>query len=992
MRCLPNINNKREMKRSIKVFLVSFLIGAVFVIWRIIPFSPLDQLLSSGLSHQNLFFFCVRMVGEFILLSLLTSCYFWLWLRRPDWMIRSLMMITLIVFVWRCTVLYHEEMGMDIFLQTSMQSSVEDQVKLYIDRGQGFKETEAISTYVRPESQYRNHLFRLPSRSIINELRFDPFTIAGTMRIRDMAIVNGNGRCVETIDLGQWHPANQIREFKLHNNELTLVAEEDADDPQIAFKFSDPLMLDRIRSDMADAFLARAMIELMIMIASTFLLALAGKKLRRSSVTTIKKSYYVVMSLMAIMIGIGLFNIPFSDFNRTIYTNKPELIIVLFSIVILTLFTYLQFRSVKKSLILALLIILPLAIAVEGTTQFLTTDEISMAREVFDLDKSDMSIWYFIGVDGAGSNRTSDAVIGMIIHFLKMFHLIDGKNHDLLYMTVKVIHWSIGFLMILVIFWLLNRYFIKKTESFLFFILYLFSTLLASSTIIALKVANHDLLAMMLGMCALLLTIAAYTERKSTLCLAAIVVAMLGTQEKMIAAPMLIFATICYVYLKLIENPNRSFGSLLICSYYNSIIATTVAVLTSLFTFAFVGIVVRGGNLPEISYSAITGPLVSYMRPIVRAMEGRDFLTMRFDIESLSLLHVNVIALSAIMLHVIAKRRKIIQNMIEAFRTPYFFIPIGILLIGIMTSYKLESFIYPIDSPPAGTYLPSISWHGLITYYKAKTFIEHQLFYIFSSIGEYVFVMPTMTLIALLVGIFYAAHYFKMRDEYFKFQIIMLASLLMPVLYGILSVPISSRYFNLYIFIVIIIGTINITHLICQNQGMKRYLAASLFITVTLFEILPFRPYIGFYLPLWYNVNYSVYKDVYNQPRPGKAYLGWGWGEEYFLAGSKIDAILSNNEKASDKRIHGSYYGKWINAPLYAKQKVHYTEYDMFLRTGNLTDSDYMIFTRAPIAQRWATLPQDITPFFTIEHRGITQVWIFRGDQLTAQRSVPKKG
>lgn len=109
--------------------------------------------------------------------------------------------------------------------------------------------------------------------------RFDPFIAAsGTMCVRDMGIVDGLGRRLQSIDLHQWQPANQIQEFNFRNNELAIVTEEGTSDPQMIMKFDLPLKLDQNRSFLTASLAGRIMLELIVIAIIASLILVVVKK------------------------------------------------------------------------------------------------------------------------------------------------------------------------------------------------------------------------------------------------------------------------------------------------------------------------------------------------------------------------------------------------------------------------------------------------------------------------------------------------------------------------------------------------------------------------------------------------------------------------------------------------------------------------------------------------------------------------------------------
>lgn len=232
-------------------------------------FIPLHPSLTSGVFNGAFLFFCARMIAEFVAVIFLIFGFLWIWWRRTDWVLRSLLLTALLVFGWRCGFLYQE--ATTPYLRVSLQSSIEGQAQLYYDKGQSFNETDSRRAYVGLDNQYQDCLFPLPRLASISAFRFDPLMGSGTMRIREMTIVNGLGHGLLAIDSRLWRAVQQIRGFNIRNHELIVITDKSANDPQMILELSSPIVLNWSRSFMTDAFLGRALLECLIIIILTWL-------------------------------------------------------------------------------------------------------------------------------------------------------------------------------------------------------------------------------------------------------------------------------------------------------------------------------------------------------------------------------------------------------------------------------------------------------------------------------------------------------------------------------------------------------------------------------------------------------------------------------------------------------------------------------------------------------------------------------------------------
>lgn len=230
-----------------------------------------------GYINKAFFFFCAKIALEFLVLFLFLSGFLWIWFRWPDRLLRTLMVLSTVVFGWRCWILYQKTTVP--YLQMSLQSSIKSTAQLFYDAGRGFNEGDSVSIKIQPDSGFHDYLFRLP-RATIFALRFDPFTAGGVMHIEGIKIVDRLGHRLQAIDLRQWHPANQIREIGFSNNILNIVTEEGASDPQMAMKLIFPLKLTQNRSLITAPLIGRALIQLAIISVGVLLILVMIRNLQ----------------------------------------------------------------------------------------------------------------------------------------------------------------------------------------------------------------------------------------------------------------------------------------------------------------------------------------------------------------------------------------------------------------------------------------------------------------------------------------------------------------------------------------------------------------------------------------------------------------------------------------------------------------------------------------------------------------------------------------
>lgn len=214
------------------------------------------------------------------------------------------MAIVMVVLGWRYWILYQQ--ASISYLQVSFRSSVEGDTQLFYDKGSGFHESDSVKKKAWVDSRFNSFRFQLPPGTFYN-FRFDPFPASGTMYLKNMEIINGLGHRLQAIDLHHWQPANQIQKFDFRNNELVIVTEEGASDPQMALKLGNPLKLDGTRSVLTASLMGRAALELIIVATMSILILIGIKKIKIKSISTGKIKFFRLMDAFYLLASLFLF-------------------------------------------------------------------------------------------------------------------------------------------------------------------------------------------------------------------------------------------------------------------------------------------------------------------------------------------------------------------------------------------------------------------------------------------------------------------------------------------------------------------------------------------------------------------------------------------------------------------------------------------------------------------------------------------------------------
>ena len=648
--------------------------------------------------------------------------------------------------------------------------------------------------------------------------------------------------------------------------------------------------------------------------------------------------------------------------DTIIYINSSEIILLSLGLFLLFIIAFKENQSIKKSIAMALLLIPPLYLAVEGTTQFLTVDEIYMIQELVNIDSSDMGQW-----TGNNTFRTSHTVIGTFLSLFKKYTYIGTQmNIAELEMLAKAIHWFLGFLIIIVIYTLISKYYIQEQQHTTYFLIYFYSLLLLPVNILALKISNYDMLSMLLSVLAIVLLLIAIKTNNYKYALISIIVATTATQEKITASPILLLSGIFFVYIKLNNSKKYNLTNALYWSGYGYFLT----IVTSLTMLIIVGMVARNGYFPTTSFIRLVFPSIVYLVMVWRGIVGGEFEWLSESI--IVFLFFLAIIITSIVAFILVKYKSWLIRLFSSYPRKTIAIVILILfMVGIIGSYQVKIFLYPYYPIPLGNYVPSnfiMSDNILhISHFGASNFLEHIISLIGYTYAVFVNAIPSVYLLIMFLTLF---SYNKNDEKYrFDWNLVLLMIFLLPFIYAITNTPASHRYFNIFLLIVILVIGLLFNSSLSYFNKLKQRLLIFLFAVFLTIEILPFRPVFGAFRPIW-----STYPDTYlKSPVVGQSNPWWvGWGEELFLAGKKIETMIKEPTK-NQINLYTFYPSVWINMPNYFNIR--------YFPDIGFTNSDYYIINRASVFQDGLVI-KDIEPLFTLSYRGFVQAWVYRGDQL----------
>ena len=127
-------------------------------------------------------------------------------------------------------------------LELSLTSTKAGDVQVYWDKGAGVSERTSSSLPVPANGLAR--VYRLPiPPGTYRWFRFDPIDNDGTVELFSARIVDGQGRTIRSIDLGDIRPLNQIQSLKGNGERLEIKVVPGGGDPQLLLAFPARLIL-----------------------------------------------------------------------------------------------------------------------------------------------------------------------------------------------------------------------------------------------------------------------------------------------------------------------------------------------------------------------------------------------------------------------------------------------------------------------------------------------------------------------------------------------------------------------------------------------------------------------------------------------------------------------------------------------------------------------------------------------------------------------------
>lgn len=653
--------------------------------------------------------------------------------------------------------------------------------------------------------------------------------------------------------------------------------------------------------------------------------------------------------------------------------NGIEAWVYILALAGLIVYLHLILTSGKQAVLIGIFTAIPLFLSIERTSQFYTFDETYIVPEITGFfQQANLGRWIEVKL------RTTLIIQGAVAFVLRTAW--PAISDQKLEMIMKGLHWLIGFATLLLVHYVLQRYFLPRERQETFAALFFGGMLLLPITNLGLKVLNADVVSLHLGATAGLLMVAAVKEQRRSLAWWGLPVAYLAAQEKLNLSPLIIPALGVLGFVHTSKGDSWQAAMLTSIRY---IMRGLAALIGPGLILALIPAAVRGFNFIETAALMVSsfGPLSGWAWPLFYLLG--DIAAAAFSIPPAYMFGLTVVTFGGsiatsigiwTILRSIPRERVSLQFKV--------WIGVGLLAIvilglGMTGHYGVVARLAPAVPIDKNLYQPGAIFNGFTVHYGARTLIGHIAAHTAFISGIFITGLPTAFWLVLAAVGWFAV---KGQHQLAPGSGLLIAGGFSSVLvFGCLELPPRITYLNVSLFMVAL-GTLLALQQRLQDTSLSiHYGSIVLFAVLTLIEIIPFAPVYASFRPLW--LTYS--KERQHTQRAGYLDALWpGWGEEMMLAGILISQDCPP-DGCPETHIYLPYGGEWLAAP----ETIDTTNI-VFSSIGEetipYTESDYYVLNRVSLAYHFINQPHNIDPVHIIDVRGYEQAWVYRGDQLKA--------
>lgn len=696
----------------------------------------------------------------------------------------------------------------------------------------------------------------------------------------------------------------------------------------------------------------------------------------------------IIMIIITMVIGVLLYSY---EGLKVFYEQNLGLleIICLMITFLLTYFcTYITTKDIKVGVIVSILTLPIFYMVLKKLTFYLTVDEIKAINEqlyITDADAftKDGNHWL------SGDSRTNYVILGTLAKIAPM-KLLASLNITPEQVT-KALHTMIGIVVIEII--VMTTYIhsfkstIKRYKSIIITVLY-YAIMTMQVTLLSLKTVNYDLNSLLFALLAIMLMIYEIRENNAKLGLMAVISAMLATQDKMLAGPMLYLALLIFTIILTIKIQKNGVKMPLVVM---ALLVTMIPVIIGYISNYYVGLVLANGNIPSSTFYDTVYSYVQYSLTILEAVSDVFELSNKAVLLNILLLWV-IFTIAAYITQYIVKRDIKLTHFAKKKRMLSI---VGIVVILIMCviaiisiysdSYIYMSPLYPIEE---GNYQSNSLMNGITYHYNAKTMLSHFLKLTATIIYIFYKSVPVgYMLLLIILGVIIVKN--KKTPDISNIAFMVLAAVIFPLLYSLIQITPNERYQNVYILAFAYLVVVSVCEII-RTHKEKLILIVLMITLLNTLDVHRFDYAYTEYFALW-DTAYMTQKE---ECTTGKMVPGYhaAWGEHVIYAGEMIAKYADEqNIPYSDITIHYEYYGQYINN---GGMNI-VVDNSKTWETCTIGENEYFVVSRGAATKEQAggisiKLIENATPLFTFGYNGATEMWVYSGDEVERVREMTK--
>ena len=505
-------------------------------------------------------------------------------------------------------------------------------------------------------------------------------------------------------------------------------------------------------------------------------------------------------------------------------------------------------------------------------------------------------------------------------------------------------------------------------------------------TLLSIKTVNYDLNSLLLALLSVMLMIYAIRKVSPLNAFMAVVSAMLATQDKMLAGPMLYLALLIMVIILTIKviRKNIKIPLVLIAAA-----VTMIPVIMSYMANYYVGFFLAGGNIPSVTFHDAVYSYVQYSLTILESISSFFALSDKAVIVNLLMLWGIFTIASYItksveksvnnnVINTSAKRVKTISAIVIAL--------VFMMFIIAIISIRLTPFVYmsPLYKMDVGSYNSKSIMNGSTYHFNAKSMAEHYANLAGTIIYIFYKSVPVGYMV-LLAAVGVVMYIYKKRPDISNILFILLSAVIFPLLYSAIQMTPNERYQKVYILIFAYLTVVTLVEMVIQNRKIYLYVI----LTVMLINAIDVHRY-----DYAYTEYFAIWDTKYIEQREecytGKMVPGYhaAWGEHVIYAGEMLGRYAhDNNIPYKDMNIHYEYYGEYYNN---GGMNIIVDGSEAW-KTCEIGEHDYFVVSRGAATKEGEgglsiKLINNATPMYTFGYNGATEMWVYSGEEVMKWR------